>query len=363
MTKTTFLLFVLAAPALAQQPADAFVPSDYRCEVVVDFVALDKIDMVEPVLRSPVGAMFNMIEAEFGFGIADLTRLRAYPEVPRDGGAGERRLGSITIFEGNDNVGLPTGQIAAGCEAQKVGDTDLLVETAAFLGNDPSIYACPRPGLLVFGSEHLVRPALTGPHKAAVPPGDFLSLTSGRGNLAWFVCALSQRALGEVPFLTPAMWSSDDPPKSMMLRLRHVQQGDDDEGEVILDAVVRCGGKAGAAVVLQAARDALAAAEKHPRLSALRFLWQKIELRASGIDVQAHLPLGRPRVASGMLALMLTPLGFLAVSEAAPMQVQAVAVPVQLVPAAEPPAPAEKPKPAPAPKPVEPPKPAGGGNG
>lgn len=358
------LPFLFAVPLLAQKPpdADAFVPSDYRCECLVDFQALDQHEMLEGLRRSALGMVFGMFEQQLGFALTDLKRLRAYPEMPTD--ADETRHGGIAIFEGNHNVGLPGMQQLDGYKEEKLGSTPMLVEQSPW-NEDPDIYASPRDGLMITGSTHLVRPVLEGKSKLAVPPADFLSLTSGRGSLAHFVAAMSTKMLKDLPFLTPEMWSAEDPPKYLMLRLRLEPGTDGPDDDVVFEAVVRCTGKQGPEVIAKTAREALQAAEQHPRLGALKHLWKKIELKTDGIDLVAHMSLGRPRDAAGSLGLMLAPLLlFGTTTTAVPAQAVQV-VPAEVVveehPVEEHPVGEPAPKKGGAEEPKE--KPKGGGNG
>jgi hypothetical protein len=81
---------------------------------------------------------------------------------------------------------------------------------------------------------------------------------------------------------------------------------------------------------------------QHPRLGALKRLWNMIDIGVDRADVTLHADMGRPRDA-GAVAAMLMPFVFLGATDAAAAPVLA---PV-LEPAVEPPPPAPPQKPDP----------------
>jgi hypothetical protein len=342
------LLVASLVPLAAQAPkldARSFTPAGYRAEMFVDFAALNEHGIWDAVRRSAAGTLFGMLEQQLGFELAELAQIHAYPEIPdgqpRDEG---RRQGGLAVFTGSDKVVLPT---PAGYRRDKVGDYEASIQDGEWAAADPDLWLQVRPGLLVYATQHLVRPVVEGKAAAGVPEAEFLLLTSGKGGLAHVVVTLTDAMLADMPFPVPeGVLHADDMPRFFALRLRLAPQGakdgEEQEPEVVLDAIVRHEtGKQGPEAVRTLAQKALDEAKEHPRLGALKRFWSRIELRVDGRDVAARLPLGRPREAAGNLATLIAPLMLLGTHAEAPP----AAVEVQV----EDPAPKPEPKPEPRP--------------
>lgn len=332
-----FLTLVL--PLAAQQgDARAFVPPGFTVEAFVDFAALKEHEIWDSIRGSAVGSFLGMAEQELGFELGDLDKFYAFPETSAKGEGVTQ--GGLMIMVGKDTVTLPPNQDR--CEEGKIGDYAALLGK---YGDDPDHWVQIRPGLLLMGTNHILRPLVTKEVQPGVPEGDMLALTSVKGSMAHMVMAITDEMLEHLPFPVPeGVLQPDDKPQYFMVRLR-LQPGAtaDEEPQVFLEAALRhVNGSKGPAALKGLAEQGLAEAKKHPRLAAFKQFWSKIELRTDGRDLAMTLPLGRPRDAAGQLVMLLAPVMMLGTVEA-----------VAPVPAA--PAAAE-------PQPVEP-KPAGGGRG
>ncbi|HLQ38633.1 MAG TPA: hypothetical protein VK348_12570 [Planctomycetota bacterium] len=337
---------VLAAvPLAAQQKLEArtFVPKDYRCEVFVDFTAVKDNGMYDGFRQSLLQPVFGIGERVLGVELAELARIRAYPELPSDD-AGPQRHGGVAIYEGSDKIVLPPADQMEGYKQEKVGDLVLLVQDQDWNREDPDLFVSPKPGLLVYATRHLVQPLLDGKATPGVPSGEFLTLTAGRGNLAYVVMALSKRMLANGPSeLSELQWSEDDQPQFLLLRLRQDRAAEGDDMTVVAEAVLRHRtGKDGPAMVEGKLREALAWLKQHPRFGAMKKWWNKVELKVDGRDLQVRLPLGKPRDATGALVTMLAPMLMVARGG---FEAPAQAVQIEVAPTpAETEKPAEKPK-------------------
>ncbi|MBK8095694.1 MAG: hypothetical protein IPK26_01215 [Planctomycetes bacterium] len=331
--------FLTLALPLAAQQADArsYVPPGFTVEAFVDFAALKEHELWDAIRGSAVGSLFGMAEQELGFELADLDKLYAFPETGRKGEGLSQ--GGLMIMVGNDSVTLPPNQ--SRCEEGKLGDYQALLGK---YGDDPDHWVQIRPGLLLMGTNHIVRPLLAKEVQPGVPEGDMLALTSVKGSMAHLVMAITDEMLDDLPFPVPeGVLQQDDKPQFFMIRLR-LQPGAsaDEEPQVFLEAALRhVNGSKGPAALKGLADQGLAEAKKHPRLAAFKQFWSKIELRTDGRDLALSLPLGRPRDAAGQLVMLAAPLMMLGTTEAVPAPVEA----------------------APEEKPAEEPKPAGGGRG
>jgi hypothetical protein len=323
----------LAAQDQKQEPkleARSFTPAGYRAELFVDFKALNEHGNWDAVRRSPTGTMFGIAEQHLGFELAELERIHAYPEIPDGQEEPEnQRRGGMAVFVGSDKIVLPRPE---GYREDKLGGFAASVEDREWTGADPDLWLQVRPGLIVYATQHLVRPVVEGKAAPGVPDAEFLLLTSGKGGLAHVVVTLTDAMLEDLPFPLPeGVLHEDDKPRFFALRLRLLPQaakdGEEQEPEVVLDAILRHQtGAKGPEAVRALAQKGLDEAKEHPRLGALKRFWSKIELKTDGRDVTLRLPLGRPRDAGGNLAMLIAPLTFFGMTaEAAPAAVEVAA--------------------------------------
>ncbi|GAB4157526.1 MAG: hypothetical protein Fur0037_25420 [Planctomycetota bacterium] len=338
------LLFALSVPAQKTLNAKSFVPEGYRGEVFADFRALDQREMIQGLERTMLGALFALVEEEMGFRFEDLDSVHIFPGLPDEEGHETR---TISIFEGNQNVGLPAAEKMPGYREERRGDARILIEQDPWLGGPSTIYASPRDGLLVIGQKDAILPKLDGKAAPVMPRPNFLSLTSGRNVLAYVVLQLTPAMLDDIPGLDGEYWSREDPPRFLMVRMR-AEPPRDAEGEkderIVLEAVVRCDGKDGPIAIARAAEKGIEAAAKHRKLGALKRLWGKIEVTTDGIDCRARMPLGTPRQAAGALALMIAPVVFLSESRVVGPLPAAQLEAVEVEPPADPEGGEEKPE-------------------
>lgn len=328
----------------ARRPLDgrAFVPPEPECEVWADFAAMRESGVWGGMTASIAATLLPLLEAELGFALEDVDRLRGYPPMG-GGGDGEAPPAGpgVFVFEGNEGVITPFGR--AGTKAEKIGGVEVIVVEDAWRGDDPVVWTSPREGTVVVGSRSRIAPVLLRQQKPGVTPPELLSLSAGRGVLAHFVARLeAEDGGGLVSMFAEAAGAEMVPPRYVMLRLRQVAT--DDEPEVHLDGVLRWERQGEEPARLAAfLREQLASLRKHPRWAALRRWWDAIELSVDDRDLRCHVVLGRPREAGAMVALLVPVMMYTTVR-------------VEAGPAAAPPAvPVEEAEPLPVP--------AGGGKG
>jgi hypothetical protein len=361
--RTAIAALLLALPLGAQAATDAraFVPKDYRCECFVDFVALRECGLWDHMERSMVVQLMDSLQAQIGVRIGDLDRLRAFPETPsdepeRDG----RRGGGVVVFEGNGNVGLPMADEERSLRLDKLGAFDVLVEDHSWTAEDPDLWVSPKAGLLVYGTRHLIAPILEGKAGPGVPPPEFLSLTSGRGNLAFVVMEMTAAMLRDVPEemagMNPA--GDEDPLRHLLVRVRQVGEGDEATFELQGTLRYARGAKA-PELAAKWLREGLQQLEKHQQLGALKRFWRKVEVKVDRQDVTARLDLGNARKAAGEIGNLLAPLMVMGTRLEAVGG--AVLEDVTLEPVAVPPPPPPPPPPEPVPPKPKGEKPGGGG--
>src|SRR5262249_13147598 len=191
-----------------------------------------------------------------------------------------QREAVTVVLQGSDKIRLPAKR-GEDFTPDKVAGCDVLLQGAPWYGDDPDVWVAPRTGLLVVGARTDMQPVLEGKGKPGVPPGEFLSLTSGKGILAHVVMQLApsvlQDMLRELPQGTVC---DDDPPRFLAVRLRsEAPASAGDDPTFVLEATVRCNqaGK-GPAALLAAAKQGIEAGKHHPQLGALKALWSKIEV-------------------------------------------------------------------------------------
>jgi len=328
MFKAATLAFVAAASctsSLAQIRLDArsFPPEDFRAEIYVDFARLVDSGIWDAVRGSAVGAMLSMVERELGFSLSELDSLRMYPELNRRSERPEHwRKGGVLVMVGSDELLLP---VPANHRQEQFGGYDAAIDDRDWVQRDPDMWLQVEPGLLVYGTRHLLEPVVEGKATPGLPSGEFLSLTSGQDGLAHVVLGLEEQDLRELPFAVPdGLIDAADRPQFLALRMWTVVGADDDEDDpqVLFEAIVRCqDGSKAPELLVEFARQSVEQARQHPRLAALEQIWSKLEFSINGRDVKARLPLGRTREAGGNLAMLMAPLWLFSTPsvEAAPL--------------------------------------------
>ena len=371
----TLLLAVNGPALLAQVPltARSFPPKDFRMEVYVDVGELVETGIYGSLSRSALGATFTILERETDLDIEDIDTMRMHAEIWRDRSEYPEnwRQGGVCVLTGNEDLVLPEPR---GFRLEEFGGYDAAIEDNRWSAGDPDLWLQVKPGLVVYGTKHLLEPVVDGAAQPGLPSGEFLSLTSGKNGLAHFVLAVedwmwSQPPLSALESYVEEIIDPTDPPEFFAVRvLSEPAAEEDDYAQIRLEVIVRHRlGTKGPEASLAAAREGLEQARQHPRLAALRHLWSKVEMTVDGRDVRLVLPLGNQRDAGGTLAMMLAPALLFSVAQAeAQVQVlggQAVILPVlELEDVEEPPPPPPPPaapvKPAPADqaRPVEKPK-------
>jgi hypothetical protein len=360
LTALALAAFALPAAALAQAPsptpaprtrdARAFVPAVFFGEVFLDMKTLREQEVLDGLSSSLFGPLLKQLAGNFGFDLQELDQVRVYLPKPREPAAvytaadgttlnPVQREAVLGVLQGSDKVRLPA-KAGEDFAAEKIAGCDVLLQGARWYGEDPDVWVSPRPGLLVIGARHDVQPVLEGKGKPGVPPGEFLSLTSGRGIVAHVVAQLAPSELQDILRELPQGTVCDeDPPRFVAVRLRtEAPANAGDDPTFVLEATVRCNqaGK-GPAALLAAAQQGIEAGKHHPHLGALKALWSKLEVAVDGCDVVARLPLGRARDAVNSLGMFAAPLWAMRQAEAAAMEARAAAVPA--------PAPAPVPQP------------------
>jgi hypothetical protein len=300
------------APPQEKRPLDAraFVPASYLAEIFVDVKALRDQEILEGLSSTAIGPFLKMMEREFGFALENVDTLRVFPPVEGQPRVPGKREAMIGVFTGNEKVCLPARPADADTTMDTIAGCKVAIRGAAWYGDDPDLRVCVRPGLLAFGPRRCLAPVLEGTATPGVPPGEFLSLASGKGVLAYTIATLTDKALEDRSVVPENAVCADDKPRCLIVRVRSEPgAAPDDEPTLVLEAIVRCeNGKQGPKRLAAVVKEGLEAAQKHPRLSALKRFWTKIEVTVDGRDVRARLPIGKPREAASNLALLVAPL-------------------------------------------------------
>ena len=326
MIPRLFGLFVLASALSAQQEPDgrAFMPLQPKSEVRVDFASMRDSELWDGIRRSLASTLLPLLEDQLGFRLAEVDHLRAYPLT----GKQEPGLNTtgVVVFEGSDHVIAPSGRI--GTRSEDIDGFEVVVEEDSWDPSDPCVWVAPRAGVLVYGSSHCVLPVLRAERQGGVVPPELLSLSAGRGVMAHYVMEMAEVDARLVLDMLAAPESVA--PEFLMMRLRQGLSVGDAESEVHLEATLRWAvGTEGPMAMRDHLQERLVALRQHPRLGALRRWWDAIELTVDGRDLRAHIGLGRPRQAGGMIALLLPFMMFTRVTAAE----QPVVEEVEAVPA------------------------------
>jgi hypothetical protein len=318
--------------------ARAFVPAVFFGEVFLDMKTLRDQEVLDGLSSSLFGPVLKELAGNLGFDLQELDQVRIYLPKPREPAPmlladddkprePVQREDVTMVLQGSSKVRLaakPTKETAA----DKVAGFDVLLHGARWYRDDPDLWVSPRPGLLVIGTRHEVQPVLEGKGKPGVPPGEFLSLTTGKGILAHVVMQLAPSVLQDME-LPPGTVCDEDPPRFLAVRLRsELPASAGDDPTFVLESTVRCNqaGK-GPAALLAAAKQGIEAGRHHPQLGALKAVWSRLEVAVDGCDVVARLPLGRAREAVNSLGMLAAPLWVMRRAEAEAVEVRA-AVPV-----------------------------------
>ena len=320
----TLVLLGGLLPAQAPLTGKAFLPADHKNIASVDLAAMRAKGIWEELEVSLLQLVFKQMEKESGFTLRALDRVTMVSFPGEEAGMASRSR-DVRILEGNLALGLPES-VRQNWQPLTIGAHD-----ARQRGGDLAV--CPRPELLVYGSESLVRPVLEGTPHSGLPSPDVMSLLSGRvESLAWFVMdaadpLLRKNVLGKL--FPGTEWPAEQGPSFLCARL--VATGDPDDPHLGLEVVVRHATDGqGLAISRQAMADALARLVAMPQLRLQKPLLQRIEQKQDRSDLVYSVDLGRVRDAVGHVAA----LGMLLLVAERVDTVQAVqAVPAVPVPA------------------------------
>lgn len=313
MSRICTILLLSALPLAAQQTLDAraFVPPRYEAEAVVDFAAMRESGLWDHLSRSMVVKLLDSLEGEMGVRISNLDRLRAFPPV-RVGGADQGgEQADLVLFEGNDQVGLPPAPDGGHLRPDRIAGHDVLVADYGWGDEDPDVFVSPRPGLLAYGNRRHVTAVLERSATPGVPPAEFLSLTSGRGNQAFMVVQFTGPMLADLPEEMAGMNpSAADALQYLMLRARRADAGGaDDEPVFALQGILRYQtGAEGPKAAQEWLQQTMARLAQHQQLGALKRYWKKVQSRVDGRDLVVELELGNARRAAGDLGNLLAPM-------------------------------------------------------
>lgn len=328
---TAVLLF--APPLLGQSTwtASSFFPNEYRSELRLDLARLRAIEVMEGIESSMLAPMLAGFDQAYGFPLRDVTEIRAAIDLP-DGT--QKPSAAIFVISGGETVTMPSlRERADQVDELEIGDLMVKRLRPEWEGGSTTLYAAPRPGLLVQGDEHLLRPTLAGERKGGVPAPELLRHTTGGDNLAYFATYVNEAMRADMPPGTADWVLADDPLTFVMVRLH--SNGDEDDPQITIEALLQCErGTTGPEHLQKQIEAGLETLQKHRQLGALKQHWKKVVVRRDDRDVRVSLALGRPRQAAGTLVQLCAPL-LLA------QQVDEAVAPVPVAPAAPPP---EKPK-------------------
>lgn len=318
MIRIPIPFLILSSAALAQgtappRVATSFVPPDHRCEVVIDVAALLESGLMDDLQGAPMGKMMlGQAEEGLGFPLSALKKVRLYPEVPGSGREPGRRNGGLAILEGGPEVKMPMPEDA---EKQKLAGFDVVADSGR---ENPDLWVDVAPGLLLYGTKHLVEPLLDGSAKAAATNPKLAAIAAGEGVV-----------LHAAALLDPAMFGRQSPfasgevalPEVGAVRLR-TEAGEDDEPQFVLEVIARYGadetdeagekggekGASGPEALIAMVQAQLEGMAKAPMMASLKPLLAKLECKADGRDARMALRLGSSRDvanAIGQLAPML----------------------------------------------------------
>ena len=326
MSRVAILTLLLAANAsavLAQVPltARSFPPKDFKAEIFVDIGELVDTGIYGSLSRSVLGVSFTLLEQELALDIEDIDTMRMHMEIwHREEHPEHWRQGGVCVLTGSEDLVLPE---PPGYRLEEFGGYDAAIEDNRWAGEDPDLWLQVKPGLVVYGTQHLLQPVVDGRAQPGLPSGDFLSLTSGKNGLAHLVLAVEDWMWSKPPLSAFESYAEEiidptDPPEFLAVRLlTQPAAEEDDYAQIRLEAIVRHRlGTKGPEALLAAAREGLEQAQQHPRLAALRHLWSKVEMTVDGRDVRLVLPLGNQRDAGGTLAMMMAPALLFSVAQA-----------------------------------------------
>ena len=303
----------LAAFVPAQKPltAASFMPDEPQAAYAIDLARMREREVWDELEHSLLSTILRRMEQELGFPLDGLDRMQCWVRIGDD-----KEMSRTLTWEGK--VGLPPQVNGPGWSTEQIG-----AHAAKVQGERPEVYVRPADGLLVMGTRALVEPVLLGAQHGGRPSADFLSLVSGRGDTLLYIYTdlrAARGSRGDFGFLDQIQYPEDDPATHLLLRVRLL--GDGDEQRLQLEGVVRHRlGKDGLRATETAGREWLQQLAQHPRLGALKKMWDDVHIASEGPDLVARLDLGRPRDAAGKLAVLaglaLAPMGDAAAAAAA----------------------------------------------
>ena len=323
-----------ALHAQSKLDARAFKPRDFKFEAFVDVAALVDNGIYDSIRTSVVGPMLQMAEREVGLEFDAIHTLRVYPEIASSDQdrPDHWQQGGVLTIECEPTMAIPQ---LDGYRQDTFSGLSAAIDDRGYHNEDPDMWLAVKPGLLVYGTQHLIEPVVKGTGTPGVPSAEFLTLTSGGRGLAHLVAELDKDNPIDLPFPLPeGLLFDDDKPRFVAIRLvPEVGQDDDPEDPpIVLEVIVRHEhGTKGPQAVKEYTETMLAEARKHPRFAALKHIWDKIDVSVDNRDVRARMALGRSRQAAGTITMMLAPMTaymFASQEVAAPIPVAVPAAPV-----------------------------------
>ncbi len=315
------LPFVLLCTGLAQpqqQPqatAHQFLPPNYDCEFYVDVERTLENGIYE-ALTGPIGSMLvGRFKEVWGFDMDELTRVRGVPVyTEKDGNVQTKQ---IWVLEGSKDVKVP----AKFEEWYEVNDLEIGGKEVVSIKSwgEPEIYYQPRDGMIVLGSESLMRQALEGATRGGRPSAELMPLVAQSGVFAHAIISLNSAMRSDSPEFMKEMLSDGDPLTVMAYRFREIASSDpDDEPTFRIEGAFRFrDGEAGPKKFETVLRKHLKDLEKHKQFGALKKLLRQIEIANDRGEVVVSVELGDERKAIGALQALMIPMMTVRMTEVA----------------------------------------------
>ncbi|MEZ6038314.1 MAG: hypothetical protein R3F29_12590 [Planctomycetota bacterium] len=317
----------LLAALPAQQPlrARSFLFDDHRTVMVADVKAMRDRGIWDDLLASPTRMLLPQLEDEIGFEMARLDRATITVIYDPDGGHRGNRQRTVTVLEGNAELGQPKLWPGNAWQEESVGSYTLYADT----WSPEQAHVMVGDKLRVHAPVALLREVLAGKPHAGLPSADVLSLTSGaRGLLAYAVIDVTNdwEPTETLDMALPdAQWPEGDRPTFVAILLRAI--GDEDDPHLQLELVVRHALAGDGVVQSEAAIEAgfeKLRAMKESRL--FRPILKRIEHVREGCDVTFSVDLGRSRDVMSMLATFAPMMMFATAAEAQVIQVEELVI-------------------------------------
>jgi hypothetical protein len=327
-----------------------FIPSQIDGYYVVDLEAMRDSGAWDGLFSGVGAVLLQQVERLFGLSLREIHRIEAYDSSAES--SARPPVNHVQILHGSPELDVPNGR--DGAYPVRIAGHEVLFEAPsewALPGDQGWMWCRLGEGVMVAGARGLIEPVLKGVAKPDVIPPDLLSLSAGRGVIAH--CTGFIRAGDSVT--VSSMIPFDDPllegvpaPRCASLRLRLDESKLEDEWDdpsIVIEATVRWERQGdSAAQVVTSVQKKIAEWREHPRIGALRAIFDKVALSSDGIDAKLSLDLGRPRQAATLMSMAMPFLMFTAVSTE-PVMAQEVELEAVEVESPLPPPPPAEPSP------------------